>query len=298
MCNHLGMAPTLTVTHFTDPGCPWAYSASPELAVLQWRYGAQLEWRHVMIGLAESPQLYVDRGYTPTSVATGYQAFRRYGMPFAPVPKARVAATSPACRALVAVRLTAPEREWEALRALQFAQFTSTLLLDEPGELRMALAAVAGLDAEAILGAIESPAVWEAYEADRAEARTAEGGPTHFQGKSFDSDGKVRFTAPSLVLTAGGGASLEAGGFQPVEAYDVCIANLDRTLERRAPAEGPLEALAAFDVALATREIAAVMAKGMGPRDDEGVERALITAAAEGRVTREAVGDGALWRLA
>ena len=154
------------------------------------------------------------------------------------------------------------------------------------------------LDAEAIVGAIESPAVWEAYEADRAETRTAEGGPTHFQGKSFDSDGKERFTAPSLVLTAGGGASLEAGGFQPVEAYDVCIANLDRTLERRAPAEDPLEALAAFDVALATREIAAVMAKGMDPRDDEGVERALITAAAEGRVTREAVGDGALWRLA
>ena len=29
----------ISVTHFTDPGCPWAYSASPALAVLHWRYG-------------------------------------------------------------------------------------------------------------------------------------------------------------------------------------------------------------------------------------------------------------------
>ena len=31
------------VTHFSDPGCPWAYSASPALAVLRWRYGDR--WR-------------------------------------------------------------------------------------------------------------------------------------------------------------------------------------------------------------------------------------------------------------
>ena len=127
--------PALAVTHFTDPGCPWAYSASPDLAVLAWRYGNQLAWRHVMIGLAEDPQLYVDRGYTPAKMATGFRHFRRYGMPFATTPKTRIGATSPACRALVATRLAAPGLEWEAFRALQFAQFTSTVLLDEPGDL-------------------------------------------------------------------------------------------------------------------------------------------------------------------
>ncbi|MGA7705519.1 MAG: DsbA family protein [Solirubrobacteraceae bacterium] len=40
----------IEVTHFTDPGCPWAYSASPALAVLQWRYGVQLRWRLVTLG--------------------------------------------------------------------------------------------------------------------------------------------------------------------------------------------------------------------------------------------------------
>ena len=297
MCNDLAMAVPLTVTHFTDPGCPWAYSASPDLAVLRWRYGAQLEWRHVMIGLAEDPQLYVDRGYTPTRMATGFRRYRRYGMPFATGPKPRVGATSPACRALVATRLTAPEREEEAFRALQFAQFTTTMLLDEPGALRAALARVEGLDADAVVGAIETAEVREAYEADRAASRTAEGGPTHFQGKSANSDGRERFTAPSLVFTTSGGDSLEAGGFQPVEVYDVCVANLDRSLKRRPPADDPVEVLRAFAYALTTREVSAVMAPPMTAPDDATTEDALIAAAGAGVVARESLGDGALWRL-
>src|SRR3954449_12006697 len=73
----------LQVTHFSDPGCPWAYSASPAFAVLRWRYGGQLEWRHVLIGLTEDAEQYVRRGYTPVRSAVGYQRFRRFRMPFA-----------------------------------------------------------------------------------------------------------------------------------------------------------------------------------------------------------------------
>ncbi len=296
MCNHLEMS--LSVTHFTDPGCPWAYSASPDLAVLRWRYGSQLSWRHVMIGLAEDPQLYVDRGYTPARQATGYLSFRRYGMPFATDPKPRVSATSPACRALVAVRQAAPALEEEAFRALQFLQFCSPALLDDPEALRDALATVSGLDADTLVAAIESPEVWEAYEADRAETRTAEGGAAHFQGKSFDSDGKERYTAPTLIFTAEDGRSLEAGGFQPIEAIDVCVANLARSLERQGPAEEPLAVLAAFGYPLTTREVSAVMAPPMTAPDDAAAESALIAAVAEGSAQRESVGDGALWSLA
>ena len=43
----------IRVTHFTDPGCPWAYSAAPALAALRWRYGDQLDWDLVTIGLTE-----------------------------------------------------------------------------------------------------------------------------------------------------------------------------------------------------------------------------------------------------
>src|SRR4029453_18714051 len=41
---------------YTDAACPWAYSASPALRVLEWRYGAQLAWRLVMIGLRDEPR--------------------------------------------------------------------------------------------------------------------------------------------------------------------------------------------------------------------------------------------------
>jgi hypothetical protein len=139
--------------------------------------------------------------------------------------------------------------------------------------------------------------VREAYEADRARARTAAGSPTEFQGRAAATDGPVRYTAPSLVF-ATGGRRLEAGGFQPLEAYDLVIANLDPTLERRPPAEDPLEVLAAFPFALTTAEVAAVMAEHLELPDRVAAEAALITATGDGRVVRRPVGDGSLWALA
>src|SRR3954452_20627792 len=168
----------IEVTHFTDPGCPWAYSAMPAHTTLRWRYGDQLRWTPVMIGLTEDAAQYEARGYTPTRSAVGFASFRRFGMPFQITPKARLSATSPGCRAVVATRLTVPELEDAALRALQSAQFTTTGTLDDPDTLRSALANVEGLDAQAIVGRIDEPDVVAAYEADRARARTAAGSPT------------------------------------------------------------------------------------------------------------------------
>ena len=83
----------IEVTYFNDPGCPWGYSVSPALAVLRWRYGAQLRWRLVTIGLAESAERYIQSGYTPARSSLGQMMFReRYGMPFAVEPRARVLA--------------------------------------------------------------------------------------------------------------------------------------------------------------------------------------------------------------
>jgi 2-hydroxychromene-2-carboxylate isomerase len=288
----------LEVTHFTDPGCPWAYSAWPAHTTLRWRYGDQLRWRLVMIGLTEEAAQYAARGYTPTRSALGLERFRRFSMPFQITPKPRLSATSPGCRAIVSTRLAAPELEDAALRALQFAQFTTTGTLDDPDTLRSALAAVEGLDAEAVVGRIDDPEVMEAYEADRAAARTAAGSPTEFQGRAANTDGAVRYTAPSLVFEAPGGRRLEAGGFQPIEAYDVVIANLDPGLERRPPAEDPIEVLGAFPYPLTTAEVAAVMAEHLAVPDLAAAEAALITATGDGLVMRRPVGDGSLWSLA
>jgi len=288
----------VAVTHFNDPGCPYGYSVAPALAVLRWRYGAQLEWRLVTIGLAEDASRYADSGYTPTRSTVGYQRrFRRYGMPFLMEPRARVLGTSRACRAIVAARTLHPGREEQVLRALQFGWFATTLLLDEDEALEQALSDVDGIDVAGVVAAIDEPSTVAAYEADKALARTAAGSATAAQGKARQTDGPVRYSAPSLIFEAPDGRRLEAGGFQTVEAYDVLVANLDPAIERRAEAGDALEALAAFPDGLVTQEVAAVMAPNNTPPDREGAERELIELTGEGRVGRRALGGDALWKL-
>src|SRR4051812_50097817 len=71
---------TVRATLFTDPACPWAYSARPALARLSWRFGNQLDWKLVLIGLSETTERYVAMGYTPARQATGWATFqRRFG---------------------------------------------------------------------------------------------------------------------------------------------------------------------------------------------------------------------------
>ena len=147
----------ITVTHFTDPGCPFAYSASPALAVLRWRYGDQLDWRLVTIGLAEDPQRYVDAGYTPTRSTIGQQSyFKRFGMPLLMEPRARVhrhlarlprdrrhaPAATPDARTRCCARCSSPGSR-------------RTLLLDEDADIAQALARVDGLDVDAVIAAID-----------------------------------------------------------------------------------------------------------------------------------------------
>ena len=105
----------ISITLYNDPACPWAYSERPALRVLEWRYGDQLEWELVLIGLTEDRSQYEARGYTPLRGALGQLSFRRYGMPFSPAPKPRLSATARACRAVVAARLLAPGSEWVVL---------------------------------------------------------------------------------------------------------------------------------------------------------------------------------------
>ena len=287
----------ISVTHFTDPGCPFAYSAAPALTTLQWRYGDQLDWRHVMIGLTEERRQYEERGYTPLRMAIGNQQFRRYGMPFGRTPKPAVAATSRACRAVVAVRQSSPELSFSLFRALQRVQFTTPLPLDEDDALRLAADSVPGVDADEMLALVDSPAVRDAYDADRREARTAEAGPTDFQGKTANTDGAVRFTAPSLILEHEGRV-LEAGGFQSLEVYDVLIANLSPSLVRREAPADAAELLDAFPYGLTTREVALTLAGTSDAADDAQAEAALAELAATGDVVAQPVGDGTLWLAA
>ena len=286
-------------TLYTDPVCPWAYSASPALRVLEWRFGDQLAWRLVVIGLREEVSEAAARAYDPARSLHGHATFRRrYGMPFGLVRKPRQAATGRGCRAIVAARLLEPGSEWRVLRALQLANFTSPLLLDDDELIRGALRAAPGVDADAIVDRLDDPEVTAAYELDRADARTAAGTAAEAQDKTSTSDGPVRFTAPSVVFEQAG-RRLVAGGWQPLLAYDVLLANLDPTLERTPPPDSPLPLLERFPEGLTTAEVAALLAVGADPSADvEGAERHLLELAAEGEVVRVPLGQDALWRTA
>jgi predicted DsbA family dithiol-disulfide isomerase len=284
----------IKATLYNDPACPWAYSERPALRVLEWRYGDQLDWRLVLIGLTESASQYEKRGYTPLRSALGQLNFRRYGMPFSPSPKPRVSATARACRAVVAARITSPGSEWVAFRALQLANFTSQIIFDEDKDLEGVLRRVPGLDAQRIVSMIDSPEVTEAYERDRAEARTAEGTAAELQRKTATTDGPVRFTAPSVVFEAGG-QRLFAGGFQPVEAYDVLVANLDPSLAREPAPDNPAPLLERFYEGLTTQEVAALLAQGNDRPDKVAAERALLELVGRGEAVRRPLGDDALW---
>lgn len=289
----------LDVLRITDPGCPFAWSAEPALATLRHRYGSGIDWRIAMIGLADDPGVYEERGYTGTMMAQGYARFsRKWGMPVTTAVRPRPLATYPACRVVVAARLSEPDREAAVHRALQVAWFTTTDLLDEDAALIAALEPVGGVDGAGLVElAANDPAVAQAFEADLETARSADGSPTDMQGKAATaSDGRTRYTAPSLIISSPSGQVLEAGGFQPLEAYDVVIANADPQLQRTAT-EDPLEAIAGSEWPLATAEIAMITAKPLEGPDLETTEVALIALLGEGKVERISAGNGAFWAL-
>ncbi len=288
----------IDATLYSDPACPWAYSANPPLRVLEWRYRDQLRWRLVLIGLTEDASQYEARGYTPLRASLGQLRYRRYGMPLSPNPKARISATARACRAVVAARILDPGSEWRVFRALQLANFTTGLLLDDDAQLADALSRVPSIPAaEDIVARLDSDEVSEAYERDRAEARTAAGSASELQGKTAASDGPVRYTAPSVIFERDGRA-LQAGGFQPVESYDVLVANLDPALSREPVPPSPAPLLQHFTDGLTTQEVAALLTEGNDLPDRAGAEMALLELVASGDAVRRPLGDDALWQAA
>ena len=131
-------SPVVSVTHFTDPACPFAFSAEPVRQRLCWHYGDQLRWRLTMIALTLEP----GEDAKLAEGAPGLQ--RRCGMPIDPAPYARTFSSEPACRAVVAARLNAPGAEAPLLRALRVRAMVGGLL-DDPALLAAAARDV-GLD--------------------------------------------------------------------------------------------------------------------------------------------------------
>jgi protein-disulfide isomerase-like protein with CxxC motif len=288
----------IEATLYTDAGCPWAYSANPALRVLEWRFRDQLTWRLVMIGLREEASDAAIRTYDPERALSRWRVFEsRYGMPFALEPKLRAAGTGRGCRAVIAAKHLAPGTEWSVYRALQIANFTASVYLDDADSIGQALLGMDAVDAKQIAALVDDPVIVAEYERQRAEARSAAGTPSEAQAKTTVSDGAVRYTAPSVVFRRGDAVAY-AGGWQPVVAYDTVLANFAPELERVPAPDSPEPLLDFFRSGLTTAEVALLLAEGSDPVPDREVaERMLVELEALGKCTRPALGSGHLWSV-
>ena len=280
--------PDVCVTEFTDPGCPFAWSAEPFRLRLQWLYGDAVDWKARMVVLYERPEELDEKGMTPERLASSQASLSRaHGMPMATHVRDRTAATLPACRAVVAVR----EHEGDAralalLRRLRIRNFSGGHL-DEDSTIAGA-AADAGMDPAAIEAWTAEPAVEEALRADMAAAREPMPAARVLDDKLANWSGGVRYTCPSLEITRrSDGVRLAVPGFQPFAVYDVLLANLVPGVDRREPPASAADALAWAGEPLATQEVAELLGIGR----DEAREQL-------GKVAEEhPLGFDGLWTL-
>ena len=171
----------------------------------------------------------------------------RYGMPFSPRPKARVEASSRACRAVVAARpRVARERVGGVPGAPAGASSRRRSLLDDDEQTARGVERRRRESTPTAIVSRRRARGIEAYERDKAETRTAAGSPTELQGKAGNSDGAVRYTAPSVVFTP---ATAGARGGRFPARRGLRRADRKPRPDARAPAapEDPAELLEHFE---------------------------------------------------
>jgi predicted DsbA family dithiol-disulfide isomerase len=256
------MAPLVGIRHFTDPACPFAFSAERQRLRLDWLYGDQLRWETHMVALRSQ----TGDDFSAEKLSAGLRKLQlAYGMPIDWRERVRPGgATIHACRAVVAARLRWPDRADALLRRLRVLVMAGEPI-DDSDTLELA-AAQAGLPVEELAAYCAEPEVEEALRADMAAARNPSPAARAQDYKLGGPPGERRYTCPSYELerlteppadwdTA---RRVDLPGFRPVEAYEAALANLAPELARRPDPSSVEEVLAWAGMPLATAEVAAV----------------------------------------
>jgi predicted DsbA family dithiol-disulfide isomerase len=253
------MRPLVHVRHFTDPACPFAYSAEPVRWTLRRLFGDKLAWEDRMVGLSSDPAELDAKGLTLDGLAEAYAKFTAsHGMPIDARRRPRHAASLPACRAVVAARLFAPDRQEALLRRLRVLAMGGGLL-DDPALIGRA-ANEADIDPAELCGWLAEDAVQRELRTDMALARDPQPSAVALAHKLARTEDGWRYTCPSYELRrTDDGRAVTIPGFQPWAAYEVALANLAPELERAERPRDAAEALAWAGVPLACTEVAALL---------------------------------------
>jgi predicted DsbA family dithiol-disulfide isomerase len=281
-------AARVRIRHFTDPGCPFAFSAERQRLRLEWVFGDQLDWELHMVVLSTEANHDPDRTAMISRSLRGLA--QKYGMPIDWRDRRHNGATVHACRAAVAVRLRWPEAEDAYLRHLRVLAMGGELL-DDSDTLEIA-AERAGVPVKALATYAADPEVQRALEADMAAARSPSPAALAQDDRLGGPAGERRYTCPSYEIERVGPppegspdiARLDLPGFRPIEAYVAALANAAPDLRQRPDPASPLEVLDWAPYPLATAEVAAVCEREL---DDVRAELARA-----GRSFQPVGGDG------
>jgi hypothetical protein len=253
-------APVL-IRHYTDPSCPFAFSAERQRLRLLWLYGEQIEWELHMVVLQEERP---GDAFPPERISeTRRQLQLQYGMPIDWRP-VEASASLPACRALVATRLRAPDREAALLRRLRVLTF-SGLALDDPAVIERACTESL-IEPEEIRAWVTDPAVEPTLRADMEASRSPSPASRAQDYKLGGPAEERRYTCPSYELirvvdppedwpTA---SRVDLPGFRPIEAYETALANIAPELTRAPDPDSVEQVLRWAGMPIATAEVAAV----------------------------------------
>lgn len=255
------MPADVLITEYTDPACPWAFSAEPFRLRLDWLYGDHIDWQPRMVGLSDGSG---PSPFTPEMLSNAYKKIAHdHRMPIDTGVRERIAASVPACRAVVAVRLNGTYEQARALLRNLRVRTMSGELLDATETLDGA-ARDAGVDPADLARWVEDPATQAALDEDMAAARAPIAAARVLDARLADWSGGRRYTCPSYELQRadGAGEKLAAPGFQPFAVYDVLLANLVPGVERRPLPETVEEVLQWAGMPLASIEVATIMDVG------------------------------------
>ena len=276
------------IDEFTDPLCPWAYSAEPFRRRLRWLYEGRIEWTPRMVVLADDAAAQAEKGFTPEKLRDGQRKIARdHRMPIDTRLRPWVAGSRDACAVVVAARVHGESHHARALlRQLRIANFSGSQI-DERGVIDDAARAV-GIEPEQLAAWEADPASEQALADDIAAAREPRPAARVLDEKLANWSGGRRYTCPSYEIERlEDGVTIAVPGFQPFAVYDTILANLVPGMERREPPQSAREVLEWSAVPISTQEVAVML----GVDFDEAREEL-------GRSAKlEPVGSDGFWTL-
>jgi predicted DsbA family dithiol-disulfide isomerase len=245
------------IDEFTDPICPWAWSAEPFRRRLRWLYDGAISWRPRMVVLAEDAAEQEERGFTPQRLVEATKPIARaHRMPIDTRLREYVPGSGPACRAVVAAREHGEAHQARALLRELRVQYFRGEQIDRDEVIESAARAV-GIDAAELTAWCADAATEDALESDMAAARKPRPAARVLDEKLANWSGGRRYTCPSYEITRiEDGVTIAVPGFQPFAVYNTILANLVPGLQRRELPADVEEVLEWSAIPISTQEVA------------------------------------------